>query len=211
MALALAMVGGALLGVAPTAQAATTTCGNACVSLYSQMLGSGQVLANGPKEGFPPPGCNNSKPTCGDSVMLAQAGNGNANEDFFGNNEGTVAQFAQAGLLSDNLTLHYANDSVFEFEYAPDGMASGQCVGSYLGIVLQPCGTNDKTLFIVDSANAVNGFSDLISGTTTTFSNPMVLTVSTGGPRQLSLATLSQSGTTVSDTQMWADQVGVLP
>ena len=210
MALTLALVGGALLGVTPAASAATTTCGNACVSLYSQVLGSGQVLANGPKQGFPPPSCK-TRGVCGDSVTLAQASNSNSNEDFFGNNEGTVAQFAQAGLLSTNLTLHYANDSVFEFEYAPDGMPSGDCAGSYLGIVLLPCGTTNMTLFIVDSANAVNGYSELISGTTTTFSNPMVLTVGTSGPRQLSLATLSQSGTTVSDTQMWADQVGVLP
>lgn len=212
---ALALAGGVVLGVVPAAHAATVACGSACMSPYSQYLGTSQVLAVGTQKALPSPGCVSDP--CGDVVMLAPASDSNPAEDFAASDEGTVQQFATAGLLSMNLTVHYATDQVFEFQYAPNGASSGLCVGfngqdgSGVVIALKPCGKNNKTLFIVDAANASNGYSDLISGTTTTFASPLVLTVGTGAGHALSLASLSQSGTTVADTQMWANEFGVLP
>jgi hypothetical protein len=210
---ALALAGGALLAAVPAAHAATLACGSGCASLYSQYLGTAQVSAVSPQLGvpFPPPTCRRST-VCGDAVVLAQASNSDPAEDFTASADGTVQQFAQAGLLSMNLTLRYATDEVYEFQYAPNGVPSGQCIGTFdKSVVLLPCGTNNQTLFVVDAANTSNGYSDLISGTTTTFSNPNVLTVGTTRNHTLTIATLSQNGTTVADTQMWTDQFGVLP
>jgi hypothetical protein len=91
-----------------------------------------------------------------------------------------------------------------------------------LSVVLAPCGLTSQTLWIIDAGNpaAGNGYVDLISagyesqssygsspqpnsfGYQSYFAEPAVLTVNSSGT--VVLAPLSQLGSTVSATQMWA-------
>lgn len=224
---ALALAAGTFAGGVPAAHAATAACGNACSSSYSEVFGPAQVFTVGPKIGFGTGPCGLTRvPGCGDVVSLQPATNSNSAQDFTASNEGTVQDLAAAGLVSPHLTLHYYADSALEFQYAPNGIASGLCVGLPSPTVgpwveLMQCGTSAATLWIVDTydiGSPVNGYTPLINGTVTAYSNPTVLTEvpgDAGGDAPVSnmikTATLSEAAGVVADTQMWAQQQGVLP
>jgi hypothetical protein len=201
----LALVGGTVVTVMPGAQAASAACGGSCSSLYSQSFGASQVLAYDSSY---------------DMVDFAQASNAAPSEDFIAQDEGTVSAFAGAGLLSQKLTLHYATDQVMEFQYAPNGVVSGECIAANSGIfgnaiALAKCGQANTTLWIVDTYDAPNSsFTPLISGTATSYSNPQVLTSypgDQGDPPIVGLSALSDSAGVISSSQMFAAIDGVLP
>jgi hypothetical protein len=224
---ALALAVGAIAVGVPAAHAATAACGNACSSPYSEVFGPSQVFTVGPEIGFGTGPCGLTRiPGCGDAVSLQPATNSSSAQDFTPSNEGTVQQLAEAGLISAHLTLHYSTDSVFEFQYAPNGIGSGLCVGlpsASVGpwVELMQCGTTAATLWIVDTydvgGSPVNGYTPLINGTVTSYSNPNVLTEVPGDgggdapvSNMIKTTTLSETAGVVVDTQMWAQQQGVL-
>ncbi len=189
-------VAGAL--TAGTASAATPSCGNACINVFSKQFGTHRhpnfvvdVLRQGEKVGQP--------------IILFRTANFDPAEDFTVAFQGTVADFFAAGLVSSAVALHYGcvagsspscqsatnphgfpNDFAFENEYAPFGVDSGLCVGVAAtafndeGVTLQPCGVSAKTVWIVDTFDSpvtlFNGFVPLINGSDTNFSHPFVLT-----------------------------------
>ncbi len=183
---------------AGSASAATPSCGNACIDVFSHQFGTHKspnfvvdVLRQGERVGQP--------------IILFRTANFDPAEDFTVAFQGTVADFFAAGLVSSAVALHYGcvagsspscqsktnphgfpNDFAFENEYAPFGVDSGLCLGVAAtafndeGVTLQPCGVSSKTVWIVDTFDSpttlFNGYVPLINGSDTNFSHPFVLT-----------------------------------
>jgi len=204
----LTMVGGVGAVGALTAggaSAATPSCGNACINVFSHQFGTHiepnyvvDVLKQGEKVGQP--------------IILFRTANFDPAEDWTLAFQGTVADFFKAGLVSSAVALHYGglaagfpNDAAFEMEYAPFGVDSGLCMGLAStavqgeGVTLQPCGVSSKTVWIADTGNGfalspnapggdspntlLFGYIPVINGSDTNFSQPFVLTYpSTGFP-----------------------------
>jgi hypothetical protein len=183
---------------AATAGAATPSCGASCFDFFSRDFGATpnfvvDVFRQGAKVGQP--------------IILFKASNSDPAEDFTFGNQGTVADFLAAGLVSTAVALHYgcttppfatctpprANDQAFELEYAPFGVDTGLCVGLFATasagekVTLQPCGVSSKTVWIQDNAgnrgnpNLSTAFLPLINGSDTNFSHPFVLTYPKNG------------------------------
>ncbi len=176
-AAALTTVGGVgmagMLGTATTATAATPSCGPTCIDIFSQEFGhhsDPQFVLD----------VFQAHARVGQPVILYRASDNDPAEDFRLIDEGTVADFYAAGLVTSSLALHYGciaegqgndgfgnfpdcygfdvevNDPAFEIEYTPDGSDSGLCVGvsstavQEEGVTLEDCGASSKTVWVVD-------------------------------------------------------------
>ena len=91
---------------------------------------------------------------------MFQSSNSDPAEDFTVSLQGTVDDFVTAGLVSPALAIHYANDVALEFEYSPNGVDSGLCVGisgltpaTNTEVTLQPCGVSARTVWVTDVQN----------------------------------------------------------
>ena len=207
------------------ANAATPSCGHRCINLFSKKFSD--VLTTKPPfvlDVFRQ-GANINQP-----VIMFQASNADPAEDFTVSLQGTVAAFAAAGLLpSGALTLHYAKDLAWEFQYSPNGVDSGLCVGTAstpianTPVSLQPCGVSAKTVWITDRQNRAPGglftfpYVPLISAAGLNFSNPFVLTYPQNAnpndkPRaQLVTQNLHRfSRGQIFDNQLWSAFFGIL-
>jgi hypothetical protein len=226
-------VGAAGALTAGSASAATPSCGNSCIDVFSHQFGTHHspnyvvdVLRQGEKVGQP--------------IILFRTANFDPAEDFTVSFQGTVADFFAAGLVSAAVDLHYGggaagfpNDFAFENEYAPFGVDSGLCLGVAStavqgeGVTLQPCGVSSKTVWIVDTFDSpttlFNGYVPLINGSDTNFSHPFVLTYPnnsfpTDKPRpQLEVTNITGSSNgpgpvlgTVNVNQLWGADFGIL-
>ena len=196
----LTLVGGVGVAGALTAggaSAATPSCGNSCIDIFSHQFGTHinpnyvvDVLRQGEKTGQP--------------IILFRTANFDPAEDWTLAFQGTTADFFAAGLVSSAVALHYGciggvnfatcfgfpnatvNDPAFEIEYAPFGVDSGLCMGvaatafNNEGVTLQPCGVSAKTVWIADIFDSpdtlFNGYIPVINGSDTNFSHPFVLT-----------------------------------
>jgi len=235
-AAALAMVGGFATVGTLSASAATPSCGAnffpqpplppGCINIFSKQFGSHRhpnfvmdVFRQGARVGQP--------------IILFRASNSDPAQDFTVSLQGTVADFAGAGLVTAATALHFADAPALELEYAPYGVESGLCVGVRAtaiqneGVTLQPCGTSGKTVWIADTSDqilqALRGNVVLINGSNTNFSHPFVMTYPSNGyptdvPRpQIQVRNLTgfSSGFgpivgTVPNTQLWSATFGVL-
>ena len=190
-------VGAAGALTAGGAAAATPSCGNSCINVFSHQFGTHRspnfvvdVLKQGEKPGQP--------------IILFRTANFDPAEDWSLAFQGTTADFFAAGLVSSAVALHYGcipkvnfpdcygqttvavNDPAFEIEYAPFGVDSGLCMGvaatafSGEGVTLQPCGVSSKTVWIADVVDSpttlFTGYIPAINGSDTSFSHPFVLT-----------------------------------
>ena len=214
-AVAAVMMAGVLGGAAaPTASAATPSCGPTCINLFAQLYGSSFVL-----DVLLNQGQNANQPNVGQPIILAPASNSNPGEDFVASDQGTVADFIAAGLMSPSLSA-YNNDEAFEFEYAPFGADTGLCVGVGISptnntpVSLQPCGVSAKTVWFADLPST-NGTAHLINGgTNASFSNPYSLTdLKPGGDRQLFTWPLQAGGILHNkfSNQVWGAIFGPIP
>jgi hypothetical protein len=221
----LALVGGAAATITSgPANAATPSCGHRCINLFSKKFSDVlttkpgfvvDVLRQGAKVGQP--------------IIMFQSSNSDPAEDFTVSLQGRVSDFVTAGLVSPALAIHYARDFAWEFQYSPNGVDSGLCIGTAsapitnAGVTLQPCGVSAKTVWITDVQNIQRGgvftfpYVPLISGAGSNFSNPFVLTYPQNGnpndkPRpQLVTQNLHQfSRGQVFDNQQWSAFFGVL-
>jgi hypothetical protein len=207
----LALVGGVGTAGALSASAATPSCGDNCINIFSRAFGTHRspnfvmdVFRQGAKVGQP--------------IILFRTSNQDPAEDFTVSFQGNVSDFAAVGLVSPAVALHYGggscapgtsvvagncipsdDDLAYELEYAPYGVDSGLCVGVAAtafqkeGVTLQPCGVSSKTVWIVDDGGANNfpggdspstvfhGYTPVINGSDTNFSHPFVLTYPTNG------------------------------
>jgi len=195
----LALVGGVGTAGALSASAATPSCGQQCLDLFSRAFGTHRtpnfvldVLRQGAKVGQP--------------IILFRTSNTDVAEDFVPSIQGTTADFYAAGLVSAAVALHYGcipggnfpncgvtgvDDPAIELEYSPAGVDSGLCVGVAAtatqgeGVTLQPCGVSAKTVWILDindsPATLFHGYIPLINGSDTNFSHPFVMTYPANG------------------------------
>jgi hypothetical protein len=172
VAATITMVGGVSAVGLMSANAATPSCGDNCVTGFGEEYGTSfvlDVLRQGEKVGQP--------------LILFRASNSDPAEDFTYSDQGTVDDFQTAGLVSKALALKYGTDEAYELEYSPYGVNSGLCtgVGSTAGngtpVSLQPCGASSKTVWVVDSTDPNTGpeFYPVINGSDTNFSHPYVL------------------------------------
>jgi hypothetical protein len=226
-------VGAAGALTAGTASAATPSCGNFCLDLFSHQFGNHgspnyvvDVLRQGEKVGQP--------------IILFRTANFDPAEDFTFAFQGTVNDFFAANLVSAAVNLHYGggatgfpNDFAFENEYAPFGVDSGLCMGVAStavqgeGVTLQPCGVSSRTVWIVDTfdspATLNHDYVPLINGSDTNFSHPFVLTYPnnsfpTDKPRpQLTVTNITGESNgpgpvlgTVTVNQLWGADLGLL-
>ena len=206
----LTLVGGVgtagVLATAATANAATPSCGSACVDIFSQEFGHHgnpvfilDVFQQHARIGQP--------------IILFRASNHDVAEDFQLEAQGTVSDFFEAGLVTAAFALHFGctpalftncptvpgfpsikatDDAAFEIEYTPLGQQTGLCVGVAStavqgeGVTLQPCGSSSKTVWALDLFDnvfqtIVTGDVPLINGSDTNFSHPFVLTYPDSG------------------------------
>jgi len=230
----LTLVGGVSTVGMFSASAATPSCGDNCIDIFSRQFGTHHhpnfvmdVWRQGAKVGQP--------------IILFRESNSDPAEDFTLSFQGLTSDFFAAGLVSAQVNLHYGNGSVaavdepaFELEYAPYGVDSGLCVGTATtaiqgeGVTLQPCGVSSKTVWILDTFDQpftffFHGYAPAINGSDTNFSHPFVLTYPRNGyptdiPRpQLQVTNLTGFSNgfgpiigTVIDTQLWGAVFGVL-
>lgn len=191
---------GALVAAAVTvavwpgpAQASTAACGAGCTSPSNLGAGTNLVLAAG-SSGFG-----------GQSVVLQTANSTSKTQDFTVMEDGQVSAFVDAGIMSKDLNIKYGGFEAIEFEYVPGGVPSNECLAVNVEASpvasLTTCGTTDETLWILDGTTiSTNGYIDLISGTSATYSEPNVLTYSGGA---LSAEPIDAIGGAVSPTQEW--------
>lgn len=152
-----------------TAGASTTACGSSCTSPYNELGGAGQALT-----------------VSGSNVEMATASNTNTGQDWTVLGEDTVATLVQYGLIPDKLAMDFGTSSVYQFEYAPGGSATNQCLADgsentlptntpTTSVTLAPCGITAQTLWAADQNTLLSGLNggyvDLISvGYQTTYS-----------------------------------------
>jgi hypothetical protein len=213
----LTMAGGLGAAGALTASAATPSCGNSCIDIFSYEFGHHSspnfvldVWRGTARAGTP--------------IILYRSANNDAAEDFTVSFQGTVADFYAAGLVSAALDLHYSHFYAYEVEYSPNGVDSGYCVGvgstagNQTPVALEPCGSSSKTVWVVDSYDTIRGgYVPLINGSDTNFSHPYVLHYPGNGyptdlPRpQLNTYELQKySNNSVYDNELWGANYGVL-
>ena len=197
-AASLTLVGGLGAGALVTAgaaNAATPSCGNQCIDIFSHQFGT-FANPNFVMDVY------KQQQAVGAPIILFRTSNSDPAEDFTISDQGSVADFFAAGLVSSAVALHYGcipgvnfpncntavNDEAFEFEYAPFGADTGLCVGvpstavSGTKVALEPCGVSSKTVWILDTLDQqfttawAHGYIPLINGSDTNFSQPFVLT-----------------------------------
>ena len=102
----------------------------------------------------------------------------------YGGNSGAVTGIG--------LDTAFPDDPAFEIEYAPYGVDSGLCLGaattaiSHEGVTLQPCSVSSKSVWVLDTCDSWDSFTDggffpVINGSDTNFSPPFVLTCPANG------------------------------
>lgn len=206
-AAAMAIAGWTALA-APAASAATPQCGSGCPNLYTLAFGTSDVLAV--------IGASGTSAHRGQFVDLQGASDTNQAEDWGIDFEDTVADFYAAGLVSSAVNLHYGDDTAYEFQYTPDGVWSGQCLGTPgpsnngEAVSLQPCGETAATLWIYDAADQYQRDVPLINATDSNFSYPYVLTANTTGVK-LTTSELTGGDGVIENGQYWSTEYGVLP
>jgi hypothetical protein len=164
---ATAITAGLVPATMQSAGASTTACASYCTSPYTQLGGSGEVLT-----------------VDGSTVDMAAASSTNTDQDWTVEYESSVSALEGIGLVSDRMTLNYGLSYVYQFEWAPDGQTSDQCLADsaaqesnptedensayyipQLKVVLAQCGTTAATLWAADQ-NTVSlslGYTDLIN------------------------------------------------
>jgi hypothetical protein len=212
LTLAAVIVAAAVPAGLMSAGASTTACGSPCTSPYNESAGSGEVLTES-----------------SGGVKMATASTTSSAQDWTVENEGDVSNAVSAGVISAKFNMLYSTDPVVEYQYAPDGVPSDNCMAenyetyaedegleetTTVPVTMLQCGVNTATLWIVDASNESNGYVDLINANgagaciegscsvTGAFAEPDVLTVS---GTTVELEPLSELGSVVSTSQMWAD------
>ncbi|MGO9080291.1 MAG: hypothetical protein ACLQDY_14810 [Streptosporangiaceae bacterium] len=219
----------AVAGAAPASAAAphgrpdaTAACGSYCDDLWSLQLGPGTIL------NARIPGMTGQPGGGGQAINMRQATSSDPNEDFVHHKIGVIKDFCRSAarpgavLSPDSVAcVDYRADPAYELDFAPDGNESGYCLGTSgtpsagasLTARLIACGTTTGTLLIPDLRHmSQNGGLVLISGATTSFSHPDVLTVNTGSARPANQILIEPenllTGGTVEDSQQFGAPTG---
>jgi hypothetical protein len=159
---------------ANAATAATPQCDMKCSSVYNKGLG-----LPGPVEDVL-----DGAATVGRPVILKPNTNSDPSEDQI-SHVGTVSGYYAAGMISAEANSHFAGSSkAVQIEYAPNGDATGLCVGldslphENQGLTLQTCSTPYVTVWILDFGHSpVPGYFAIINSATTDFGHPFAMSL----------------------------------
>jgi hypothetical protein len=197
---ACALAGGAMTAAAPAASGASTACGSACFTFWAEEYGTTYVMAV--------PAADYEQ---GSVVTLGAEGN-HSSEDFQSEYAGTTTQFYQDGIIGPTLAETWPGAAMYEYQFTPGGKQSSLCVGTATaaadgtGLILQPCGVNDLTLWMPLTSQESDGYEPLVAGSDNRATSPYVMTTSRfeGQLGTYELASPPTTGT------MWAKISGVL-
>ncbi|MGO9080647.1 MAG: hypothetical protein ACLQDY_16640 [Streptosporangiaceae bacterium] len=197
---------------------ATPACGVNCSDVSSLLLGTGTIVnayISGDTGSVP------AHP--GQLVNLKLASNSHPNEDFQFEAVGTVSQFCGTLLSPVSVAcLDYASNTAYELDWSPFGNDSGYCAGTVgtpgpdMPVRLVDCGRSEGSLLISEGNDYTAANSDVydsfISGATTQFSHPYVLSVNAGTSRpdnQLQLVRQNTlTGGVAKDSEMFTSVAG---
>ncbi len=143
-----------------SAGASTTACGSACTSPTVQSLGTGEALA-----------------VSGSSVVMSTANTTSSTEDWTPESEGTVGNASLRRCGVPGCSWQYDADQLVEYQYAPNGVPSDECLADTasvplqgpsfyapsLTVALEPCGITAQSLWILDASNGSNGYVNLVN------------------------------------------------
>jgi hypothetical protein len=153
---------------------------------------------------------------------MAAASSTSTTQDWTTEAEGGVPGAVTAGVVSSKLLMNYSNSDVVEFQYAPAGAPSNQCLADTSSdassiidetidwweptttIALEKCGMTAQSLWIIDENNVPtgDGYVDLINaGWESTYTYANATNTSTDDPLTSPFAepdvlTVSSSGST---------------
>jgi hypothetical protein len=177
-AFAALIVGGVSMAAPRPASAGTPACGQFCIGVFSDELGTYQNPAF-VEHVF------GGTAVVGTRTGLNAASGSDSSEDFINPHPGKVSDYYNLGLVSAKVNRHYGALTASQLEYAPLGVPTGLCVGA--GRALRPgqplrlisCTIARRTVWIIGSslspATAANGFFPIVSGATRDFSRPLVM------------------------------------
>jgi hypothetical protein len=156
----------------------------------------------------------------GQPTILGRASSSDPAGDFMATTRGlgTVADFFAAGLVSADVNSAYGPLRAIQLVYAPFGTPTSLCSGvgktafDNEPLSLQPCSVPGTTVFIIDrdvAPASEPGFFAIISGSTTDFVQPFVMTYLHQPPARIRLNHL-QLGVDgkANDTQLWSAMPG---
>ena len=151
---AVALAGGAIAAVAPTAGAATAQCGWSCITFAAEEYGDTYVSAiqsRMPEQG-----------SAGHARRRRQLrGRGLRIVSYVG----TTTQLWEDGLVPITLAKNWPSYKMYEYQFIPYGQGSNLCIGTAATAVngtevsLQPCGVNDHTLWLPEMGSRPTGSS----------------------------------------------------
>jgi hypothetical protein len=176
--LALTAVGAASASTSHSMRPDATPSCAFCLNPYNAKWGPDEILK-----------ARNSAAFVGNGLKLDTASNSSPGEDWSFTDVNTVPNLITEGLVSPLLANNFSGDTGFELQFAPYGVLSGLCQGvadvAYNNerVTLQWCGNQNgallgSTVWILGEGLApppYDGFLPIISGTTTNFSDPQVL------------------------------------
>jgi hypothetical protein len=212
-----------------TARAATPSCYENCTELFTQKFSDLFILDALLQRG-----------KAGQAIVLYRASNADAAEDFTVFESARVSRFASTGLVSSAVAArfgggcsrvssvthkcvsNYANDWAYKFEYAPNGVTSGLCIGVAKApadgtkVVLESCSAPTATTWVADANAAIGSTAvPLVNGSDTSVSDPYVLNFpGSGTPFQMPTPQLTTwklqrySNGGVYNNQLWSADFG---
>ena len=191
-------------GVATPARAATAVCGGNCMTMYNENHAGYVMAVSGGGFG-----------TAGQALTMEAPGTYYW-EDFLSLDQGTVASLYARGLVSSVVDQNWPSDTVYEYEYAPEAVRSGLCVGtagsagSDTPVTLQPCGVTSTVMWVLvpQSVPAGHVYAPLVNGSDTSATSPSVLFGASPMITEPLVQSLSQPGYNV--FEMWRADPGDL-
>jgi hypothetical protein len=196
-----AMTGTAMTG-AQAASAATAACGFPCMALGNSEFGASDLSA-----------VRNDNASPGEAIVLSPAAPV-PSEDWLLSWMGSTEDLLGQGLVSAQVADIYGATDGFEFQYAPDGVGSGLCIGLHAGarnherVRLVSCTADEKDAIWVEGFfDQVGRYAPIIAGSETA-ATPLVLTGDQLG-KPLRIEPLSVTSGAAAADQMWQGFYGV--
>ena len=198
---ALALAGGTVAALGPSASAGTPSCGFFCVALYAQAFGTADVTSVVTAAAGKP-----------EYIILSAPSNTLPSEDFTSVtlSANTVAGQCSAGVITSSAVCQtWPNNQVVEYQWSPNGVYSGMCIGTATAaaggtkVSLQPCG-GAQEMWVQLSVDTIGGYQPLIAATDTVVNTPYVLTAGSAAGDKLTTHELNLVAGTFNPAQMWA-------
>jgi hypothetical protein len=169
----LTCVAGVSAAVSSTASAATPQCGEACISVFSSVLGTPT------QPNFVEAVLDGGAARVGQPVGLKPASRFDPSLDIKPI-AGTVSEFYAMGLVSAAANSQYGPLDAVQQAYAPYGKETGLCVGlarvaEHEPLALQPCASPTTVWIPYQALASEEGYFPIINAATTDFRRPFAM------------------------------------